>query len=153
MPYVHLIKNEIDSQENSESVKELTRVSSFVVLAEEMTTVNISPSFRLTKGPFVMAGLDSDLWGLSSSSKRFPMNGKGFGLRESFLGIDFLLLAMVQRARIKVQLRQRYSIQLKTYFHLSVCSRERENQKKKRKRTLPMAMAIRYLFFKESFNL
>ena len=85
--------------------------------AEEMTIVVTWPSFRLIMGPWTSESFAKDLWGLSPSSKRFPINGKGFGPGGSFLGIA-LLLKIMWKAWIMIQVRQRHIIQLKKSIFL-----------------------------------
>ena len=88
------------------------------VAAEEMTTVVTWPSFRLIMGPWTSESFARDLWGLSPSSKRFPINGKGFGPGGSLLWIA-LLLEITCKAWIKSQVRQRHIIPLKKFIFIN----------------------------------
>ena len=85
--------------------------------AEEMTIVVTWPSFSLIIGPWTLARLARDMWGLSPRSKRFPITGKGFGPGGSFLGIA-LLLKIMCKAWIMIQVRQIHIIQLKKSIFL-----------------------------------
>ena len=91
--------------------------TSSAIPAEEMTIVVTWPCFTLITRPWALESFVRDLWGLSPTSKRFSINGKGFGPGGSFLGIA-LLLKIICKAWIKSQVRQRHITPLKKFIFI-----------------------------------
>ena len=104
--------------------------TSSAIPAEETTIVVTWPSFTLITGPWTLESFVRDLWGLSPTSKRFSINGKGFGPGGSFLGIA-LLLKIICKAWIKSQVRQRHITPLKKFIFIYELWSPREKSKVK----------------------
>lgn len=84
---------------------------SFAKAGEEMTTVVFRPSFKHIIGPYILASLARDLWGLSPSFRRLPMTGSGTGPGGSF-GLVLLLLISKWRNLSKVMVDKTYRIKI-----------------------------------------
>lgn len=80
---------------------------------EETTTVVIWPSFRLMIGPWDLARLVRDLWGLSPRARRLPMSGSGFGPGGS---LEMVLVLVFEMKISHVEQRRRMQVQKKSIF-------------------------------------
>lgn len=85
--------------------------TSFAKAGEEMTTVVFRPSFKHIIGPYILASLARDLWGLSPSFRRLPMTGSGIGPGGSF-GLVLLLFISKWRDLSKVMVDKTYRIKI-----------------------------------------